>query len=52
MISVAALVPREMRRSGKSSLERNHMSENYDFLPALDDKRGFIVDAILFTNLL
>ncbi len=22
------------------------------FLPALDDKRGFVVDAILFTNLL
>jgi hypothetical protein len=23
-----------------------------DFLPALDDKRGLVVDAILFTNLL
>jgi hypothetical protein len=27
-------------------------SENEDFLPALDDKRGLVVDAILFTNLL
>jgi hypothetical protein len=27
------------------------LSENYDFLPALDDKRGLVVDAILFTNL-
>jgi hypothetical protein len=27
-------------------------TENEDFLPALDDKRGLVVDAILFTDLL
>ena len=28
------------------------MAENQGFLPALDDKRGLVIDAILFTNLL